>query len=132
MALPLHKRAHFELIGPAAVKREMAEGEHGQPPDSPNWLDASAWVESEMIRQTLSASAKRDEQEERTLAIADEALSIAKEANRIASEDLEAARSSAAAAERQARWAMYAAVIAVIAAAMSIKVQIKALILWLL
>ena len=39
------KLLHFKTIGPAEVKREMAEGKHGSPPDSPNWLDAAAWVD---------------------------------------------------------------------------------------
>ena len=88
-----------------------------------------------------ASAAKRDTREEETLTMAKDALAIAKEANRIASEDLAAAQSSAAssavaadaakaaadAAKSQARWAMWAALAAVIAVAITTKDQILAL-----
>ena len=77
------------------------------------------WLESKVREKDGLASAKRDEREERTLSIAAEALSIAKEANEIARSEAEAARRNASAAEaaaiearQQARWAMYAAILA--------------------
>lgn len=85
--------------------------------------------------EAATSSAKRDAREEETLSIAkrasviaEEALSIAKTANRLASEDLAAARSTAASERAQARWAMWAAIIATIAAVIATKDQILALI----
>lgn len=77
MALDSDKLAHFKSIGPAGVKHEMAEGKHGQAPDSRLWIEASTWVESESIRLSLESEARRDTHEERTLAIAEEANGIA-------------------------------------------------------
>ena len=51
MALSPELLAHFESIGPAGVKREIAEGKRGQAPDSPLWREAELWVESELIRR---------------------------------------------------------------------------------
>ena len=116
--------AHFESIGPSGVKREMAEGKHGQAPDSPFWRRAELWVEWELIRQALVADAKRDAREERTLAITESALEIAKAS-------AESARTSVASAERQATWARWAAIIAMIAAISATSVQISELIAWL-
>jgi hypothetical protein len=89
---------------------------------------AMIWLAEQDAKRALAASEKRDAREERTLAIAAEALSTAKEANRIASEDLEAARSSASSAFEEARWARWAAIIATAAAAIAAKDQILALI----
>ena len=85
--------------------------------------------------RAFAAASKRDAREEDTLAIAkssslvaDQALAEAKEANRIASEELAVARSSAEHARSNARWAMYAAIVAALAAAISVKDQILALV----
>jgi len=61
-----------------------------------------------------------DEREARTLAIASEALAAAKEANCIAADDLSIARASA-------RWAMYAAIIATVAAVIAAKDHLLAM-----
>ena len=90
--------------------------------------EAVAWLAERQAKRDEDVASKRDAREEETLSIskrsaatADEALSTAKSANRIASEQLAAAR-------RNARWAMYAAIIAATAAAISAKDQILALI----
>ena len=124
MALSPDLIAHFESIGPAGVKREIAEGKHGQAPDSPLWREAELWVESELIRLSQEADAKRDAREERTLAITESALEIAKES-------AASAQRAATSAERQARWARWAAIIAAIAAISATSVQINELIVWL-
>lgn len=83
------------------------------------------WLRRKEESRALEASAKGDAREEETLSIAKDALAIAKDANRIASEDLSAARLNA-------RWAMWAAIIATVAAAIAAKDQIYALIIsWL-
>ena len=84
MALDTEKLAHFKSIGPAAVKHEMDEGKHGQAPDSRLWIEAATWVEAETLRQSLEVDGKRHSREERTLAIAEEALASSRLANKIA------------------------------------------------
>ena len=64
------------------------------------------------------SSYKRNAREEETLA-------IAKDANRIASEALIEARSSSKSAREQARWAMWAAIIATIAIIIAAMAYIK-------
>lgn len=124
MPLSPELRAHFESIGPSGVKREIAEGKHGRAPDSPLWREAELWIESEQIRLSTDAEAKRNAREAET-------LSIAKEANRIASDALAEARSNSASARTQARWAKWAAIIAATAAAISSKEEIWSAIAWL-
>lgn len=75
---------------------------------------AEEWLRSREAARAEASAAKRDAREEKTLAIAKEANSIA--------------RSQAIAAARSARWAMYAAIIAAVAAAITSKDQILALI----
>ena len=65
------------------------------------------------------SSAIRDGREERTLAISERALTVAEEANRIASE----AKNATAA---QARWAMWAVMIAIVSAIVSVVVFLSA------
>lgn len=73
------------------------------------------------VSKAAASSAKRDSREEETLSIARRALLIAEDANSIATRDL-------AAAVLQARWAKWAAIIAMLAAAITTKDQILALI----
>lgn len=89
---------------------------------------AQEWLRLKQEERDLASSAKRDAREEETLSIAKRALAIAEEANRIATEDLAAAKSSAASAREQARWAMWAAIIATIVAIIAAKDQILAFI----
>jgi len=70
---------------------------------------ASAWLAEQQTLRDEAAAAKRDAREEETLRIANEALSSANEANRIA-------RDSETVARLQVRWAMWAAIIATVAA----------------
>ena len=116
MPRDIEHRAAFESHGETYVRMLASKG-------GDIGAQADAWLAEQQLARYESAAAKRDAREERTLAIASDALSIAKDANRIALEDLEAARSSAAsaaleasAAREQARWAMWAAIIATIAA----------------
>ena len=110
-------RQHYESIGVEGVLDEIARGVFG-PGKSVARNEAEAWV---LAKQTKDASIR----EARTLAIAEEALSTAKSANLIASEQLVAAR-------RNARYAMYAAAVAMTAAIVSAKEEIWALIAKLL
>ena len=114
MALSPELRAHFESIGPSGVLLEIAERKHGQAPDSPLWREAMLWVEAQSIKE-------RDARESRMLAVAEESASRATEANRIASEALAASRSNS-------KWAMYAAVISILALAVATKDHIFSLI----
>ena len=84
MALLPEKLAYFKSIGPAAVKREIAEAKHGQAPDSPLWREAELWVESELIRLASVSDTRRDAREEETLVIARTALANSRRANQIA------------------------------------------------
>ena len=65
------------------------------------------WVEAQSIKE-------RGARESRMLAVAEDSASRATEANRIASEALAASRSNA-------KWAMYAAVISILALAVATK-----------
>jgi len=72
---------HLESIGPEAVLKQIASGQHGQP-GSQLRGEVEAWLRSKQIAADSLASAKRDAREERTLAIAEEANLIAERALR--------------------------------------------------
>lgn len=91
---------------------------------------AQEWLRKKEEARNSAAATKRDDREEKTLAIAADALAIAKEANRIAVEDLEEARKSAKSAADQAKWAMWAAIIASVAALGSVNDQFFNFVLW--
>jgi hypothetical protein len=120
-------RVAFEEMGESEVRRVYAEMK-----DVDVGPSARAWLAEKQVERELEIASRRDEREERTLAISEEALSIAREANRLAEEDLAAARSSAASAFEQARWARWAAIIAMVAAIIASKDQILELIFHLL
>ena len=107
-----------------SIRNRLASGQYSPPYDGM----AREWLRIKDSAVADVAASKRDAREERTLAIAEDALSIAKVANRIASEDLAVAKDSATSARRNARWALYAAVTAVVAAIIAAKDQIYALI----
>ena len=92
--------ALLEKLGLDEVLLEMAKGEGrlGRP-SSQVREEVEHWVEREKIKLASTAAATRDAREEET-------LSIARDANNIAS--------------RAERWAMYAAIAAVIALIISI------------
>lgn len=92
MARDISHRAAFELHG-ETYTRVLAQR------DDDVGKEATAWLAEQQALRDEAASAKRDAREEET-------LSIAKEANRIAS--------------RAERWAMYAAIAAIIALIISI------------
>ena len=108
-------------IGAFEVLRELAKGTFGSGPQSRRWQDAETWAKAEIAVLEANSSSSRDAREARTLAIAEASSSRATEANRIASEALAASRSNA-------RWAMYAAIVATLALTVSIKAEIFALI----
>ena len=114
MPRDLEHRAAFESQGETIVRMLAQQG-------GPIGAEATAWLAEQQSLRDEASSAKRDAREERTLEIAAEALSNSKDANRIASEALSASRSNA-------RWAMYAAIVATIAIAVGIKDQILALV----
>jgi hypothetical protein len=97
-------RAHIK----AGTWEKNSPQKHGEAIEVVRRFDASKAEE---------ASAMRDVREEET-------LSIAKEANRIASEALVIAKSSLDSASEQARWAKWAAIIAMTAAIIAAKEQI--------
>ena len=115
--------AHFESIGPAGVKLEIAQGKRGLAPDSPLRREAEFWIEAELIRQSDELESRRDAREDRMLSITASALEIAK-ASAAASER------AAIAAEKQALWARWAAIIATTAAIVAASVNINELISW--
>ena len=127
--------AALEDKGPELVLVDMARGLHGSAPDSRTRQEVEAWLRSKQVSAEALASVRRDVREEETLSIArkaaeasdranaisERAVAIAESANAIASEQLSAAR-------RNARYAMYAAIVATIAAAIAAKDQVLALI----
>ena len=125
--------AEFDRIGEAMVRDRIISGRYRDQNNAR--LYAEEWLRSLEAARASEAFNKRDAREEETLEIARsssatsaEALSIAREANRIASEDLAVARSSAESARANARWAMYAAIIATVAAVIAAKDQLIAFI----
>ena len=89
-----------EKLGIEGVRLEMAKGDGRMGrPSSPVREEIEHWLKAKEAERALASSSKRDAREAETLA-------IAKEANRIAS--------------RAERWAMYAAIAAVIALSISI------------
>ena len=93
--------AKLEELGCVAVAKLLAQHEYGVP-GSELRSDVETWLHV----KPLEANARREAREE--------------EANSIA-------RAAAATAVRASRWAMYAAIIAVLAASISIKSQIRSL-----
>lgn len=117
-------RQDLDALGERAVRNDLNSGKYGHA-GLASFEFVSAWLADAVFVRSEAESAKRDEREARTLAISEDALSIARDANRIASEDLAAARLNA-------RWAMWAAIIATIAATIATKDQIVALVIsWL-
>ncbi|MGK2915888.1 MAG: hypothetical protein ACSLE5_15815 [Porticoccaceae bacterium] len=108
-----HVKKECARDGVPATLAKLAEG-HINGDDR---LYAREFLEEE----AASASAKRDAREASTLAIAKRAVEIAESANRIASEARDSER-------LQARWAIWAAIIAAVAAITANK---DALIAWL-
>ena len=88
--------------------------------NSPRKEWASEWLEFQEKTRASNAAARTEMREEESISIAKRALSVAADANRVASET----RDSTAA---QARWAMWAAIIATVAAVVAAKDQIVAL-----
>ena len=119
--------AEFERQGEVAVRHAILSGDYAN--SSTRQPAAQAWLAHKEEQRKASEAATRDEREEETLAIARQALETADEANRIAKEELSVAQSSAKAVHANARWAMYAAIGAVVAALFSAKEQILALVL---
>lgn len=107
---PLHLYPKLEEMGEQEVRIQLARGIFGA--DSRPLIQE--WLDGKDKAQSALSSAKRDAREEET-------LSIAKDANRIASDAALSARLSA-------RWAMWAAIIATVAAIIAMKDQILALI----
>jgi hypothetical protein len=102
MSRDIEHRAAFESHGETYVRMLAAKG-------GDIGAQASAWLAEQQTLRDEAAASKRDAREEETLRIANEALSSAKEANRIA-------RDSETAARLQVRWAIWAAIIATVAA----------------
>lgn len=116
-SIPQAEKDRLIALGSTGIMREIAEGKHCQP-TAPYRDAVDALLASVKASEEAAAFARAEAREERMLSISDSALSIAKE-------DLAAARSSAAAAREQARWAMYAAIAAVIALIINITLTAK-------
>lgn len=112
--------AELDLLDESVVRMRLNSEEYGSI-GSPNYSVVFEWISSKDRTRAESAASKRDAREEEPLSIAKRALSIAEDANLIATRDLSAAVA-------QARWAKWAAILAVIAAAIATKDQILALI----
>jgi len=106
-------RQELEEMGERAVRDALNLGKFAYPGHK-NHAFVSTWLMDKEFSRLETSETKRDEREAET-------LSIANEANRIASEALTAARSNA-------RWAMYAAIIATVALICATKDQIFKLI----
>lgn len=114
----------LEAMGERAVRNELNSGKYGHA-RIPVFSFVSAWLADAEFARLAANSAKRDEREERTLAIAEDANSIAVRA-------LAIANSQSVAAFEQARWAKWAAIVATTAAIIASKDQIFALVIsWL-
>lgn len=106
-------RPELLAMGERAVRDALNSGKYGYRGLAPFDFVSACLADMEFVR-TSEAAASRDAREELT-------LSIAKESNSIASDALASARTSA-------RWAMWAAIITVIAAAIAVKDQMLLLI----
>jgi hypothetical protein len=120
-------RQELEEMGERAARDALNLGKFAYPGHKDHAF-VSAWLmDKEFSRLEISES-KRDAREAETLSIANRAADAASEANRIASESLTIARSSSESAIEQARWARWAVIIAMIAAAIATKDEIFKLI----
>lgn len=117
--------AEFEQMGESKVRLSIDSGEISNEFKLPCAIE---WLRLQSENREFEASAKRDAREEETLAIAKRASDAAIEANREASEANRIALESLAASRSNARWAMYAAIIATVALICATKDQIFKLI----
>ena len=101
-------RKDLNALGERDVRDKLNSGDYGHE-GLPVFAFVSAWLKDAEFARVASDAAKRDAREEATLAIANDALSSAKEANSIA-------RESSASMRLQVRWAIWAAIIATVAA----------------
>lgn len=105
---------------PEEVRQRLAAGNYNK-----QHADIAREYLASIDRRKAEDAAKNAEfREEETLAIAKEALAIARDANRIAKENLASAQASAKGASDQARWAMWAAILAVIATIVAAREQL--------
>ena len=114
-------RKELNELGEDAVRTKIASREWSAESAPTKLSLATEFLKSKEDTRTAATEAKRDVREE-------DILAIAREANRLASDANSVARIEAAAAARSSRWAMYAAIIAVIGAAVASKDEILRLI----
>jgi hypothetical protein len=107
----------LEKLGEQEVRKRLASNVYGDPRNS-NHISVQAWLRSKeresedfLNNESLSISRK-------ALAASDEANRLAADANRMASEALVIAR-------KHERWAMYAVIIAIVAAIIATMAYIK-------
>ena len=110
--------AKLEALPEAEARSAIVKGDFGDSPSHPVRRVADAWLAAKDL-------VRRDAREE-------EILSVAKDANRLASEANSIARSAKTVASRAERWAMYAAITAISALAISTKDQISSVVMWFL
>ena len=111
------ERERLIALGSTGIMREIAEGKHCQP-TAPYRDAVDELLASVKATEEAAASARAEAREERMIAISERNTAISESALSIAKEDLSAAR-------EQARWAMYAAIAAVIALIINITLTAK-------
>ena len=103
--IPPEERSRLIALGSDGIKREIAEGKHCDPTSS--YRDAvDALLASVEASENSAALARAEARDFEAISVAREANDIARDANLVAS--------------RAERWAMYAAIAAVIALIISI------------
>lgn len=101
---------------PEDVRQRLAAGLYNQ-----RHADIAREFLASIDRKKEEVAAQRQEsREDETLRIAKEALATSKDANRVATENLAAAQASVTSAAKQVRWAMWAAIIAVVTLIVSV------------
>ena len=105
----------LEAKGEDAVRLELATRRYNEQRSTL----AREWLAQRERTQEQRNAALDHEHKVEEVNLARDALAAARESNRIAAENLIASNQSAAAAKTQARWAIWAAIIAVVAALVS-------------
>lgn len=107
----------FEKLGEQEVRKRLASNVYGDPRNS-NYISVQNWLRSKECERYDRLSNESLSISRRALAAAEDANRLASDANRIASEALVIAR-------KHERWAMYAIIIAIVAAIIATSAYIK-------
>jgi hypothetical protein len=107
----------FEIIGESEVRKRLAKGDYGDPRNQ-HYLSAQTWLRSK-------ESEREDFLNNASLSISRKALTASEEANRIAADANRMASDALVIARKHERWAMYAVIIAIVAATIATMAYIK-------